>query len=298
MIDFEQMAQTLEATGDFRVLRRLRPRAFTAPPIGIELRAGLFLDVETTGLDLARSEIIELAMVPFEYASDGRIFGVGAPLQQLNEPREPIPSEITALTGLTDELVSGHKLDVAAIEDMAEKAALVIAHNAAFDRPFAERVSEVFKAKPWACSMCGVPWKEEGVEGRRLSDLLARFGLFFDGHRAAEDCLAAIELLTHKLPKSGELVMLALLERARMTRYQICAEGAPFEGRERLKARGYRWNGEIAVGPRAWSIEVLSDQVEGELEFLEKEIFHGPANVPIRKITAFERFSSGWSPGT
>lgn len=292
-MDFEQMAQILEATGDFRVLRRLRPHASVAPPLGVELRTGVFLDVETTGLDPARNEIIELAMVPFEYAaSSGQIFRVGEPLQQLNEPRDPIPSEITALTGLTDEMVAGHKLDVDLINATAETAALIIAHNAAFDRPFAERVSAVFKVKPWACSMCGVPWKEEGIEGRRLSDLLARFGLFFDGHRAAEDCAAAIELLTMQLPKSGKFVMGALLEEARTTLYRISAEGAPFESREELKVRGYRWNAEVAVGPRAWWIEVAADQVEGELEFLEREIFHGTANVPIQKITAFERFST------
>jgi DNA polymerase-3 subunit epsilon len=290
--ELERIARELEESGDYRVLRRLKPRTHVIAPDGTDTKIGIFLDVETTGLDLARSEVIEFAMVPFEFSSDGRIFRVSAPLQQFNEPVEPIPPEISALTGITDQLVGGHHLDKARIETFADPAALIIAHNAAFDRPFAERISPLFKAKPWACSMNGIPWKDEGIEGRRLKDLLAQFGFFFDGHRASEDCLAAVELLTMTLPKSGRLVMTALLEQARVPICRISAEGAPFEAKDNLKARGYRWNTRVEQGPRAWWIEVPADRVESELAFLEHEVFHRSVNVPIRKITAFERFST------
>jgi DNA polymerase-3 subunit epsilon len=289
--ELERMAQKLEASGDYRVLRRLKARTKSASPAPGDAQIGLFLDVETTGLDLARSEVIELAIVPFEFTREGQIFRTCEPLAQLNEPSEPIPAEITALTGLTDEDVTGHRFDLAAIEAMLDPAALIVAHNAAFDRPFAERISSLFKAKPWACSMTGVPWRSEGIYSRRLSDLLATFGLFFDSHRAEEDCLAAIELLTMSLPSSGKSVMSALLESARIASYRISAERAPFEAKEKLKLRGYRWNGDVGAGPRVWSIEVGADKVERELLFLEEEVFYGPADVPITKITAFERFS-------
>jgi len=53
--------------------------------------------VETTGLDPDRHEIIELAMVPFTYRKDGRVFSTGSPFHQLQEPKEPISVEITGL---------------------------------------------------------------------------------------------------------------------------------------------------------------------------------------------------------
>ncbi|HQR88707.1 MAG TPA: exonuclease domain-containing protein, partial [Caulobacter sp.] len=66
------MARTLEASGTYRVLRRLSPHVTVAPPSGQLTRQGLVVDVETTGLDAARHEIIELAMVPFTYGLDGQ----------------------------------------------------------------------------------------------------------------------------------------------------------------------------------------------------------------------------------
>lgn len=286
------MAQLLEESGDYRVLRRLRSQVGSPPPPSSDVRTGLFLDVETTGLDLLRSEAIELAIVPFEFTLDGQVFRTGEPLSQLNEPSAPLSAEITALTGLTDAALEGKRFEVKAIEAIVGPASLIIAHNAAFDRPFAERISSAFKSKPWACSMTGVPWRVEGLESRRLSDLLAHFGLFFDSHRACEDCLAGVELLRMPLPRSGKLVMAALLDGARRATYRISAKRAPFDAKDKLKARGYRWNGEASLGPHAWSIEVEAEQVELELQFLEQEVFFGAAEIPIAKVTAFERFSA------
>jgi DNA polymerase-3 subunit epsilon len=57
------MAAILEESPDYRVLRRLVPR--TEPSNGQPARIGILLDVETTGLDTAKHEVIELGMVRF-----------------------------------------------------------------------------------------------------------------------------------------------------------------------------------------------------------------------------------------
>jgi DNA polymerase-3 subunit epsilon len=44
-------------------------------------RRGLFVDVETTGLDAGKDTVIELAMVPFGYRADGEIVWVSFGLQ-------------------------------------------------------------------------------------------------------------------------------------------------------------------------------------------------------------------------
>jgi DNA polymerase-3 subunit epsilon len=287
----EAMAATLEASGDYRVLRRLRPRSVITPADGTPTKRAIFLDVETTGLDPARDEIIELAMVPFTYSADGRIFEVGRAFEQLQQPAQPISAEITALTGIDDALVAGKTIDLAEVRAFAAPASLVIAHNANFDRRFVERLSDVFTTKAWACSMSQVPWAAEGFSGGKLRYLASDMGFFFDGHRAAADCQAAIALLAERLPKSGVLALAALLENARKVTQRIWAEGSPFDLKDILKARGYHWNGDNAAQPKAWYRDVAAADVPDELRFLRTEIYQRDVDLRMTEITAYDRFS-------
>jgi hypothetical protein len=54
-------------------------------------------------------------MVKFDYLPDGRIAGLRDVLTSFNEPSGLIPAEVTALTGITAEMVAGHKIDEAAV---------------------------------------------------------------------------------------------------------------------------------------------------------------------------------------
>jgi DNA polymerase-3 subunit epsilon len=288
----EAMAAALEASGQYRVLRRLRPSASRPDAGDAPTRLGLFVDVETTGLDPARDEIIELAMVPFTYGLDGVVHAIGKPFQAFQQSSEPIPPEITAITGITDAMVAGRSIDPEAVTAAAAPAALVIAHNAAFDRRFVERFWPVFSTKPWACSMSQVDWAKEGHEGVKLSYLAAGCGFFYDRHRATEDCLAAIEILSLPLVSSGRPAMAHLLETARQPTWRIWAQGAPYDFKDILKARGYRWNGEDAAVARCWSIDVADDEQAAEFAFLKSEIYQAEVDILTRRITAYDRFSA------
>lgn len=162
------MAEALAKSPDYRVLRRLLPRTNFAPSDGQMAKTAILFDVETTGLDAKKDEVIELGMVKFEYLPDGRITGIKDAFSSFNEPTGTIPIEITALTGITDEMVAGHRIDETAVSSFVEKAVIVIAHNASFDRKFAERYWPIFQQKGWGCSATEVEWRKHSFEGSRL----------------------------------------------------------------------------------------------------------------------------------
>jgi DNA polymerase-3 subunit epsilon len=289
--DLEDLAALLEASGDYRVLRRLRRRPVSEAEPGEPVLQGLFVDVETTGLDPARDEIIELAMVPFTYTRAGALLAIGEPFQAFRQPSRPIPAAVTALTGIDDAMVAGASIRPEDVAAFAAPASFVIAHNAAFDRRFLERFSEVFTTKAWGCSMSQVDWAGEGYEGVKLAYLAGSAGFFYDRHRAVHDCHAAIELLARVHPVTQRTALAQLLKQARTPTWRIWAENSPFDLKDALKARGYRWNGEAIGGPRAWYIDVLDADREAELAFLKAEIYQVEIDLLTRRITAYDRFS-------
>ena len=137
--ELDDLARELEETGDYRVLRRLKPREPTPTPAGYTGELGILIDFETTGVDPAKDEIIEVAMVKFRYSDSDEITGICDIFQSFNQPSRPIPAEIVKLTGITDAMVAGHTIDAEKLEAFVSDAQIVIAHNAAFDRPFAEQ---------------------------------------------------------------------------------------------------------------------------------------------------------------
>lgn len=290
-LDLERMATFLEAAGDFRVLRRLDPsRIPTASHRSTPF--GIFLDVETTGLDPMRDTVIELAMLPFDYTVDGRVLTVGEPFVRLRDPCYPIPPPVTALTGITDEMVKGAAIDPAEVTACVEEAAFVVAHNAQFDRRFCERIWPIFASKPWACSFREIRWSDEGFEGAKLCHLAAGHGFFFDGHRAADDCRAGVEILARKLPTSGRTGLAALLESARCPRFRVRAVKAPYILRSLLKSKGYRWSDGADGRARAWFIDVEEADLEAEFSFLRRAVYgRDDIQIDAQKITAWDRYS-------
>ena len=86
--------------------------------------------------------------------------------------------------------------------------------------------------------------------------------------------------------------MATLLEAARRTTCRIWAENSPFDLKDQLRARGYRWNDGSDARPKAWYVDVSENDAEGELAFLKKEIYQRNVELLITRITARERFST------
>lgn len=287
----EVMATALEESGDYRIIRRLKPRQVINEPDGSSLQTGIVIDFETTGLSPVQDEIIEIGMVPFTYNAEGKVFAIGEPFSRLRQPSQPIDPAITSITGITNEMVAGKLIDPNEVAEFIALADLVIAHHADFDRKFAERFCPSFAQKPWACSMAQIDWSAAGFNGKSLGVLLNGYGFFHDAHRAVDDCLAVVEILARRVPHSEQSGLGHLLNNALTDRCLIQAVNSPFDKKDILKARGYRWNGAGDAKSRAWSIELREDGLEAELTFLRTEIYGYAANIPVKRTTPYDRFS-------
>jgi DNA polymerase III subunit epsilon len=284
------MAERLEQSGEYRVLRRLPLRQLFSTPTE-PTKVGILFDVETTGLDTASDEVVELGMVKFSYHSDGTVAAVLDTFSSLNEPSRPIPEEAIRLHGITNEMAAGHKIDGDAITAFASDAAVVIAHNAAFDRKFAERYWPVFAEKPWACSVNQIEWRAHGFEGSRLGYLLGGIGMFHRSHRAVDDCHALLEILAHTLSRPKRTALSLLLETARRKTVRIWAEQSPFDLKDELKKRGYRWSAGDEGRPKAWYVDIDEAQRDDEIAYLRRSIYLQDVDLFTQTLSAYDRFS-------
>lgn len=287
-----QAIQMLNQHPDYRVIERLPIKKQYSPDDGAMKKLAIYLDTETTGFNADEDKVIELAMILFEYGADGTIYRIVDELDQYQDPGFPIPEEITRITGITDKMVEGRNIDLDRVEKMLGEAVVIIAHNAKFDRPFVEVLSPGFKDVCWACSMTDVPWADEELESSKLEYLAYRLGFFYEGHRADIDCYAGIHLLSHLLPKSGRRAFAMLLEEARKSRFKIQAIKAPFDHKDLLKARGYRWE-DIAPDQKCWVTTINAESLEEEKAYLEREVYpKDRAQYQVIKVGPRDRFSN------
>lgn len=294
-MNFDDMADQLSAHPDFKVKRRLLPILNFGPATGGPTRRVLILDTETTGLDWRAESIIELAMLAVDVdLQTGKPVGEVEVYEDFEDPGRPIPPEIVKLTGITSQDVKGQKLNEAKIKDMVERADLIVAHNAGFDRPFVENRLEVFEHKAWACSFQGINWKAQGMGSAKLEFLCSELGWFYDAHRAQVDCHALLRVLSSPLQaeqsEGSSTGLQQLFKAAENARTVVKAFGSPFETKDKLKARGYRWDAEA----RVWYTAVKSaEALDAEAEWLKSEVYGGrAARIGLETQDALVQFSS------
>lgn len=266
----EALAQALAAHPDYKVLRRLVPREDWGPGVGQATQRVLVLDTETTGLDARQERVIELALLSVQIdGASGLPVGSVEVYESFEDPGKPIPPAITEITGIDDAMVRGQHADDARVAQLVQAADLVVAHNAAFDRPFVEARWPVFADKAWNCSFAGIDWKQEGSGSAKLEFLAHERGWFYDAHRALVDCHALLQVLATPL-KSGQTGWQRLLEGAQQPRYKLRANGAPFEAKDALKARGYRWDNEQRVW---WTGLAGEAALQAETAWLKAQVY-------------------------
>jgi len=267
MFDLKRIPEIQEAPDRFRLLERIPYSADDHTPIQIHSTVGdeiklLLLDFEATGFTAGVHEVIEVGLVQVAYSPSARkITSILEITSQLEQPDNPIPQLITDITGISNDDVAGKTIDDTHVARLMIDSKLTIAHNAQFDRSFSDvRFKGLSDRIVWACSVKDINWYALGYESSKLEYLLLKNGYFYEGHRAATDCLAMVSLfeaVPNALPE--------LLQAAEQVNIKILAKGVAYEDREIVKSRGYRWNPK----DRYWWHIISETEYDTEKEFLD-----------------------------
>lgn len=214
---------------------------------------GLIVDTETTGVDDS-DEIIEITILPFLFDDELKIGKVHKALTQFQDTNKFINEEATRVHGITKEMIAGKEIDDDKVIKLFDKAEVVIAHRAEFDRYHIEKRFRV-PQKLWACSMHDIDWKKQMVNSRALDYLAFRYGFWFDNHRSENDSRATLEILASMNLNNERTNFEELMLTAYETTTMVYAYDSPFDTKDELKKRGYRWNPDKKV----WYKENVQD---------------------------------------
>lgn len=286
--ELDTLAQQLEASGQYQVLKKFQPisqyRTDNPQATG---HLVCIIDTETTGLDTASCEIIELGYQLVEFDSEGHFYQVICAKNFLNEPEGEISAEVTQVTGLTLEDVKGQTIPWDEVVADIQSVQLCIAHNAGFDRPILERYHDCFVDKVWGCSANQIDWFHLAKVGSRSQEFLCwKVGHFFyEAHRALDDVQALTHLLSQSISDNAQPALHFLLQTVRQQKVLIKATGAPFDLKDDLKKRSYRWQPQQKV----WQKVFDASEQEAELAWL---LDHQVRSPDIIKLKATDTFSN------
>jgi len=229
---------------------------------------GLIVDLETTGLDPEAGRIIEIGLIEFAVEGD-ELPVVTRSYGALQDPGIPLPPEVTRITGIAPGHVVGQAIDWNIVASFFSRASIVIAHNAEFDRAFLtahwQRTNSAPANMPhWACSMRHIDWKKHNFNTQALNYLAADHGFVNPfAHRALFDCATTFRLISPYLKE--------LIARSYEREVVVKAVNSPFESKDVLRARGYRWD----PNERCWGKVIAESGLNDERQFLAADVYKG-----------------------
>jgi DNA polymerase-3 subunit alpha (Gram-positive type) len=203
MMDFLKDEDFVKLEKEYRFLSRARN-------IGSEFERLPFIivDLETTGLDPASDEIIEIGAIKAEGGEIKDIFN------KLVNPKKKLPEQITGITGITQDMLDNEMPIEPVLKQFAKfiEGGILVAHNADFDISFL-RVN--FKKwldrdinNPVACTLLAARDILPNLENHKLHTVASYFGIeVANRHRAIGDAEITYQIWLKFLDKLKERKM-------------------------------------------------------------------------------------------
>jgi len=194
--EFIESSEFKKLEQDYKFLSRAREQLYR-----LENDPYVILDCETTGLEAANSEIIEIAALKAEKGEIQSVFN------KLIKPKNPLPPEIIRITNITpDFLQEAPPLSevVGPFLQFIGNTTLVM-HNADFDLSFINRHIFLPRKKelgnPTICTLKVARFLLPGLKNHKLATLAQHFGIpARNNHRALGDAETTLQLWYKLIP--------------------------------------------------------------------------------------------------
>jgi len=211
----------------------------------------LIVDTETSGLDPATGQCLEVGAVLFDVAARAVLCQVSFLLPAATNPARHVNGIDPAVTQRSQPWRQGLELFGA----MAREAQALVAHNAVFDRQWFGIAPLPAIDRPWICSMEDIRWPADRQLRATPSvrDLALAYGVpVWAAHRALTDCIYLVQVFERCADL--EALLLVALEPRRLFRARL-----GYAERHQAKEAGFRWNHPVAG---AWSRRLSAREVQ------------------------------------
>lgn len=165
----------------------------------------VFLDFETTGVDVKRHRITEIGAIKYVKRKEVGRFS------QLVDPEELLDQEVIDLTGITNEMLVGKPKAKEVLPDFHAflRGCICVAHNAEFDASILAYESARLGIRCNYHFLCTVKMARAlivDVENRKLGTLATHYGLTFESrHRSIGDILVTAQVMWRMLDQNSNL---------------------------------------------------------------------------------------------
>ena len=200
MTDIIKDEEFIKLEKEFKFLSRARSRLGE-----LENLSYVIVDIETTGLNPAADEIIEIGAIKIENREIKDIFN------KLVRPEKQVPENITNLTGITQDMVAGEFPIKPVISQFVNFIGncIIVAHNAEFDTSFLKNSMKKWLNKDMDnLIVCTVLISRDilpNLDNHKLHTVAKYFGLEISNrHRAIGDAELTYQIWLHLLQKLKE----------------------------------------------------------------------------------------------
>jgi DNA polymerase-3 subunit epsilon len=197
------------------------------------MRTLAIIDTETQGLDPSKDACIEVACVLYDIEH-------AAPIESYASLIRAKGNAAEAVNRIAPGLLESAPADVgvwSVVRAMIERADVVIAHRASFDRSFLP--AELRELRPFCCSKFDIEWPH-GKLGDHLVHLALAHGVgVMEAHRALTDCETIVRLFQRVAAMGTDVP--AMLARAMRPKVTVIAQ-VSYDDREKAKSAGFAWD--------------------------------------------------------